>query len=384
MKKLILVLTMIFAVTFTATAQNEMTTTEKYDKYFEAKAEMDFRNYILEALDLNSDEIKAIDPLLRDYLNERVDLSENKINLVEDYQEEMKEDDRVADEREETSDFIEEYWEASIAEIELKKNYFDRFEDVIAYEKALAFFMLEDEVQYQILKKSLIQVQPWILKFDTYFSDYNNRNNNESMGYNSKDSDQKNWSNDKSKDAMTKKNWSKSAKDKDSYSYNKTNKKGSAVYNTFTSWVEDTNNRVGVKHKYTSNGLKALSNVFTQMNDDGFFADDRMVNNKTERLNIIAEKLQEDWKSTMHADWTREAFMITAELFEAAQSNKNFSSTSNAVSTLSVAARDIDPKTLMTDQAPDIYDFFEQTKVTINTFTKAAMKEHSMDTSKRK
>lgn len=384
MKRLILVLTMIFAVTFAATAQNEMTTTEKYDQYFEAKAEMDFRNYILEALDLNSDEIKAIDPLLRDYLNARVDLSENKINLVEDYQEEMKEDDRLADEREETSDFIENYWEASIAEIELKKNYFDRFEDVIAYEKALAFFMLEDEVQYQILKKSLIQVQPWIIKFDTYFNDYNNRNNNESMGYNSNDSDSKNWSNEKSKDAMTKKKWSNSAKDKNTYSYNKNNKEGSAAYNTFTSWVEDTNNRVGVKHKYTSNGLKALSNVFTQMNNDGFFVNNSMLNNKIERLNTIATKLQEDWKSTMHADWTREAFMITAELFEAAQSNKNFSSTSNAVNTLSVAARDIDAKTLMTDQASDIYDFFEQTKVTINAFTKAVMKEHSMDTSKRK
>lgn len=383
MKKLILLLTILFAVTFTAFAQDDLTKTEKYEKYYQAKAEMDFRNYVLDALDLSAKQIKKVDPIIREYMNERVDLSEQKLELVEEYRAEMAEDDREADEREETSDFIENFWEASIEEIELKENYFDRFENVIPYEKALAFFMLEDEAQYQILRNSLIKVQPWILKFETYYKDYNDRKNDSSMNYDSDESASSGWSNNGKNEKMTKKSWSKT--DSKIYSTKAiTNEDRFTSYNAFVLWVNNTASEVSVKHKYTSEGLNKLSQVFVSMWQDGFLTDTEMVNNKIARLNTISSKLQDNWTSTKHADWAREAFMITVELFETAQANKNYVSTSNEIMMLSRAARDLESEALMTAQASDIYDFFNKAKKTVEAFTYAASNDYEGGSSKRK
>jgi tyrosyl-tRNA synthetase len=150
-------------------AQNYTSTEEKYERYFESKMEMDFRKYALKSLDLNSEEIKDFDPLFREYMNKRVDLAETKVDLAENYRDEIAEKDTRKKESREATNFIEDYWAESINELDLKRQYFSRFSKAISYEKALKFFLLEDEIEYQILRQTLAEINPYIMKVHMIF-----------------------------------------------------------------------------------------------------------------------------------------------------------------------------------------------------------------------
>ncbi|HKK73796.1 MAG TPA: hypothetical protein VJ953_01880 [Saprospiraceae bacterium] len=171
MKKLLLTLLAMCGLILSvrAQAQDYTSTEEKYERYFESKMEMDFRKYAIQSLDLNSEEIEDFDPLFRKYMNKRVDLAENKVELAEIYRDELAEDDTMKDEAKETTRFIEDYWAESIDELDLKRQYFTRFADAVSYEKALKFFLLEDEIEYQILRQTLAEINPFIMKVHMIF-----------------------------------------------------------------------------------------------------------------------------------------------------------------------------------------------------------------------
>lgn len=171
MKKLLLTLLMMCGLIWSigAQAQDYNSTEEKYERYFESKMEMDFRKFAITSLELDSEEIIEFDPLFREYMNKRVEFAENKVELAKDYRDEMAADNSMKKKSKETTHFIEDFWAESIDELDLKRQYFTRFANAISYEKALNFFLLEDEMEYQILRQALAEINPFIMKVHMIF-----------------------------------------------------------------------------------------------------------------------------------------------------------------------------------------------------------------------
>lgn len=133
-----------------------------YNNYLDKRLEMDFRNAAIEAMMLNTDEIRAFDKYYFDYMKEKDKLSEQKFDLFESYKKDIEGEGSKQERMEESSDFIEEYWEEEIAVMELKKEYFDKMEDDIPYQKVTRFFMFEDAVQASLDYDMLADKMPEI------------------------------------------------------------------------------------------------------------------------------------------------------------------------------------------------------------------------------
>lgn len=143
--------------------QQRDVTVEEYERLIQNTFQVNFRTYVVEQLGLNSEQITRFTPLYMEYMDRRADLADKRARLVEEHKDEMSEDDSMEDENEETADFIENYWEVDIAEMELRKDYFDRMEDVISYENAMAFFMLEEDVSRSLRQAQMSAIMPMII-----------------------------------------------------------------------------------------------------------------------------------------------------------------------------------------------------------------------------
>lgn len=138
-------------------------TAEEYERLIENTFKVNFRSYVVEQLGLNSEQITDFTPLYMEYMDRRADLADVRARLVEEHKDEMAEDDSVNDENEETADFIENYWEVDIDEMELRKDYFDRMEDVISYENAMAFFLLEEDISRSLRQAQISRMMPMLI-----------------------------------------------------------------------------------------------------------------------------------------------------------------------------------------------------------------------------
>lgn len=389
MKKLIALLGGLFLVVGIGVSQNQDYSDEDYQRYYEAKLKVDFRNYMLRALELESEEIEAIDPLMRTYMNERIKLAEQKLDLVADYEEEMQEDDSRADEIEETSDFIENYWEASIEEMQLKKRYFDLFEGRIPYQKALEFFMLEDELQYQIARPTLLRVAPVLMKMqditqaDSQGMSYNYRvpeitlvtpvqaeeTSNQTMK-----STEKIWSKEKTESTKADQKWEAKQNHKSTSWKDKKSTAVTALYK----WVNQTEKKVDLDHAYTRNALYHITTAFRSMDEDNYFSVDNLEAQLT-KIESIADKLQDNWKSTMHADWARKAFIKVSDLLKTSNFDGDATVSDDMVAKVATAARSLKKDRLMTDQATEIYQFVDLVAETMKTIEKNAWSTSSSE-----
>jgi len=351
MKRLIVVLVAVFMTTVFGYAQSAGNDSdvkkEDYERYYEQKMEVNFRNYVLEELELTSEEIVNIDPLLRDYLNERTRLAEEKLDLINEYEEEMKEEDSAADEAEESSDFIEDYWELSIDEMELKEEYFEEFEDEISYQKALEFFFLEDDMQYRIARPYLIKISPSMSSNDSFFSDKWNSDKERQNRKMNEANNQKNNSWDKQNDYSNTKQAGN--RDSDDFSF------------AFTSWFESTNETVSLDHDYTREGLNSIAEDFKKFASLNLI-DKNRAESVSSQLNKKGKKIQKDWTSDMHADWVRDAFtMVSNRLGELDLDQYDVSDDVSAmISGLKSSAKNISNEALLTDQANSVNSFFKE------------------------
>lgn len=385
MKKLIVLLAGLFFVCTQGMAQSEASLKEDYQRYFESKLKMDFRNYMLDALALTAEEIEAIDPLIRSYMNERIQLAEQRLELIEDYDEEMQEDDNKAEKVEETSDFIENYWEVVIEEMQLKKRYFDLFEGRIPYQKALEFFMLEDELQYRISRPALFRVAPILMKLEqiaqpgdseTSAADEAPEIDPIAPADDVESIENKNtWTEIEEETVLenptiaSEDTASKDQEDWDKKSATVPAQEGKATAR-FYQWVDTTQSRVGLDHRYTHDALYQLTAALREMKANAYWKE-MEVEERLTRIEGIADKLQENWRSTMHADWAREAFISIAELLETATVENSSQPIKETIANTAAAARKINPDRLMTKQADHIYDFIGSAKAAIQALTKS-------------
>jgi len=351
MKRLIVVLVAVFMTTVLGYTQSSGddsdVTQEDYERYYEQKMKIDFRNYVLEELDLTSEQIVNIDPLLRDYLNERTRLAEERLDLINEYEEEMKEKEGSAEQAEESSDFIEDYWEASIDEMELKEQYFDQFEDEIPYQKALEFFFLEDDMQYRIARPYLIKISPSMSSNDSHFSD---KWSSDKERQNRKMSD----ANNRRKNSWDKQNHYSDTKqagnqDSDDYSF------------AFTSWFDATDETVSLDHDYTREGLNNIAEDFNKLASFNLM-DKNQAESVSSELKAMGKKIQKDWTSDMHADWVRNAFTMVANQMDGLDLDQFDISddVSMMISGLESSAKNISKEALLTNQANSVNSFFKE------------------------
>lgn len=293
-------------------------TAEDYERLVDAAFKVDFRAFAINQLDLSEKETEAFTPLYLDYMGQKAKILDRRAQLVAEFRDELKEDNTMSSEREETADFIENYWETDIAATELKKDFFDKMEDEIPYEKAIAFFNLEDAVRNRIQRMQLVDVIPM--------------------------------------------------------SYTVIEPVAATYYvelDDYNQWAMTINGNVSLDHEYTHQGLTKLTKAVDAMAAaEGIYVANWK--EKKQKLMKWGDKLTKNWKSTDHADMTRKAFMALNEVFKDVTDDPRFTGTKKWVSKLDATARNIDPNELLTDQADHVVTYFDQAQSLVNELARQA------------
>jgi hypothetical protein len=448
-------------VTTTDTNTDTEVNFEDYQKYLEGKLKVEFREKVIKSMELTEDEIVGFDPIFRDYMEDRKSLVEEKYKLIEEYEDEMAEDNSAESEDEETAGFIENYWELDIKEMELQKDFFDRFEDVVSTDKAINFFLMEDDMINQMMRPTLIRVVPMIVEYGPindkdYDYDQNKNYDQDKMKEEKKDTssydndssymeqsdadDKDTWSNDRKTDVTARnpvteeteneveeaaetawdetKSAAKKVGEKTESAWNETKEEVEEVGNeiesevneaetamtttetddmdrddddewtersatnttsmkdeddkvtAYSNWVKEPNGEVSLSHQYTRNGLNHLVNaVWTVAEKNDIDVSDW--ESKKARILEIADEITVDMYSTDHADLSREAFIMIADMIETIQNKAFDSDAANKLSSdVASAARALDPDVLMTPQAKKIHTFFEHANEAVTTMSR--------------
>lgn len=170
MKKLLtvtLLLLCALSITFAQVSPTKSDATiEDYERYIDKKLEMNFRLSAMDAINLTAEEINVFNPVFDNYIKAKDRLSEKKFKILEKYTEEMEDEEDADDQAEETSDMIEDYWETEIAEMELKKDYYDILENKIPFQKAIDFFLYEETVENNMKYDILVPTMPSVVKIE--------------------------------------------------------------------------------------------------------------------------------------------------------------------------------------------------------------------------
>ena len=301
---------------------------EDYSKYIDGRLKMDFRNETIKALGLTNDEITKFDPFLRNYMAQKEALLGKRMDLLEDFREEMAEDDSVENEEEDKADFTEDYWEIEIAEMELRKDQFDILEDLIDKDKAAKFFFWEDAIENRIAMNVLLSMMPTLGSI----------------------------------------NYIESKEIAPVKAPEKTLKKGTLSLATKTSienfdkWVNMNKGKVDVSHDYSSNGLKALVGVIENLKID-MKTDIPNFTTKTQMIKDNAHEITVDYTSLDHADMIKEAFVAIADIMNYFESGTEMRNAANSI--------DVDKMT--TKQANKIYRFFDAANASLQKIYRAEL-----------
>ena len=286
---------------------------EDFNRMVRGAYNVELRSLVGKALNLDADQINGFTPIFMDYVKYKDALVERRKTLVSNYSDEMAEDDTAQDEENETADFIEDYLEIDIAEMELKKDYFDRLEDKIGAMNALKFFELEKQFNNRVQRIMMMESLPKMYLLIP----------NRSTAYDREMSDYRNW--------------------------NKINITGN----------------VGVDHNFTYNGLEKLMTAAEAMtkaegiNVSNFNSRKQMVMNK-------AAQLKKDWRSLNHADLAREAFTATAGVLKEVAMDSRFTARTEWINKLDKQAKAIKPSVKLTDQAAEVRAFFQTAETIVN------------------
>ncbi|MEM7573903.1 MAG: hypothetical protein AAF433_13435 [Bacteroidota bacterium] len=319
--KLLLLGSLFFGFASTTIAQSPMTTdadsetvsVEDYERMYESRFRVNLRSAVVNQLDLDPTEITDFTPLYFEYMSRKKDMVDQRERLMDEYAEEMQEPDQGKKEIEnESADFIENYWEVDIAEMELRKDFFDRLEDKIGTKAALQFFVIEDNYRRQFTFNRLNEVIPFAIYLDP-------------------------------------------------------------IYRTSLPEVDELNNwgainidgELSLDHEYTYQGLRKVLN-----------ATQAIANRAGERLTFVesmkrqilekADMMREDWESTQHADYAREAFIMTANMMATLHNDTEMDIDSEALAKLRTAAEAIDPDRLYTVQTEAVHNFFRRAQQMVN------------------
>jgi len=328
MTKLFKSLALVLAVSLPAFAQQTVTKkavnrgndvtemtedrSEDFERVYDAKLRLNNYSTAVDILGLNTEQTEDFLPIFDGYYEDSRKIEDRRIAYVKEYADEMAEDDTARDEENETADFIENLMELDIDRLTLKKNTFDRLEDVVTVEKALAFFAKEDMINDRAKRKLIMDMLPEMTIYVPV-----------SVSYGRQMDDYNNW--------------------------NKVNIDG----------------RVGVDHNFTYNGLEKLLTAAEAMTAaEGIEVMD--FQNKKTMIMDKAAMLKKNWKDLSHADRAREAFVATADVLKTIAMDDRFQPRTAWVNKLSETAKMIKPSVKLTDQSDTVYDFFATAEKIVN------------------
>ncbi|MFT6000760.1 MAG: hypothetical protein ACI81P_003223 [Neolewinella sp.] len=291
-------------------------TAEDHERIMDKKVFIATRARAINSLDLTEKQTSDFTPILMEYTQAKENLELRRNKLVQAYADEMSEDDTKKDEMNETGDFVENYWEIDIAEMELKKDIFDRMEDLITPGKAIRFFA--EEAMYSRRAKRNLMVKrlptmthliPMSVSYQFELDDYNN--------------------------------WNRINIDRE----------------------------VDLDHEFTYNGLSKLLNIAEAMTR----AEEVSVKNFSSRsveIMMMAEDLKGDWTGLKHANHARKAFVLTANMLNDIAIDVKFNEPTAWLSKLMATAKMIDPNQLLTEQASTVYTYFNTAEAIVNELVK--------------
>ncbi|NJB87595.1 hypothetical protein GGR26_003379 [Lewinella marina] len=283
-----------------------------FERMVNTRLMVDFRKTAIEAMELSEDEINEFDPIFDDYQRDKEAITARRRNLINQYREEMSEDDTPKDELGETGEFIEDYWELDIAEMELKKDYFDRLDDEIGAKKALKFFALDAAFKDRVDRMRLLRSIPTLVVLEPGYVSYQRE------------------------------------------------------LDDFNRWATmNIDGKVDLNHEFIGEGLNKLLNAVEAMKN----AEAISIGNFTATKGLILEKakaMQTDRHSDEHADYAADAFKHTASLLSEIATQDRFSTPQSQLDKLKQAAEAINPDQLLTDQKEHVYTFFDAAEKVLN------------------
>ena len=139
-----------------------------------------------------------------------------------------------------------------------------------------------------------------------------------------------------------------------------------AKVSEFASFIQ--NNPAGemmkMEHDYTSDGIRRLADALGAIADQQEIKDPN-IEDKLDLLRRHADRLQEDRRSTEHADTVLAAFTLASDLIASIerQTSRNLK---NEVAEVRQAAEAIDPDKLVLDQKAEVETFFKRTSRLLN------------------
>ncbi len=357
MRRLMLLLAIYVVTTGMTFGQHELATEKEYDRFVRERLQMDFRNFVLNNLNLNKDQIVSFDPLLDEYMDQKVRIAQQKLTLLENYSQEVKKFNQSKNQKKKTIDFIKAYWETEIAEMRLKKNYFDRFEDKIPYQKALEFFFLEDEVQYKMVEPWFAEVAPILKKFEKLSGETVSGNK---MRTKEEQSPTAYEQNDTKIIAKTKRK-----------AYNQPADSMEARYaedavNDYAEWLKISDAEVSVDHQYTHDGLNKLATAMVALHEAEEIAINKSDLKQLKKVRLRGDRLKKEPESQVHAEIARNAFILISRILESAQTDERFTETKEAVASVASAARMIEVDRPLIEQSATVYTFFDLAEKAIN------------------
>lgn len=343
---------------FTANAQmhTTSTTTSKgmtnvsdadYEHLLQANNEVAFRTYVINNLALTEQQIKDFDPMYADYMKSKNEIAMKKTKLLNDYVEEMAENDSPRNEENDKEEFMEDYLELQVAESKLRKECFDRMEDKITADKAFGFLMLEDMVSndyYQTIVSR--KFTPYIIMTEEKHAMAPATPSN----------------------TMTPK---APAPPKPNMTSNTTktmtvDRRYRADIDAYSKWVNTDKGEVQDPHTYTRNGLTSLVAAINALgmacnaNTDATFMANK---NKIMQNN---EKLGKNPSSNEHPDIMRESFILASDMLKSVQQKCNHTASNAAVMQVSDAARMIEVNKTSMAQADVIKNFFKKAQMAVD------------------
>ncbi len=323
MRYLILTLALaLFAANFSC-AQDGEVTAEDYEQLIESAFEVEFRKLAIETLNLDEEQIEDFTPLYMTYMEEKAELMEDREALMKEHKDEMSENQSAEQVDDETADFVENYWEIDIEEMEVEKDFFDQFEDIMTYQKALRFFELEKGFRDRLARAMIAEYVPVLIELEPVY-----------VAYEQQKRDYSNWK------------------------------------------TINIDGEVGLDHNFTHDGLtKLLTYAEAMVQHEGITV--MNFNEKKSKIIKLADELQKNWKSGEHADKAREAFIMTAGLMKEIYEDADLDINQKMVTKLEDAASRINGEELMTNQKEHVYAFFERAEMLLNSMAnKASMADY--------
>lgn len=345
MKRLFGIICLCLGTIAFTNAQSEMVdvTQEDYERFVENSLQMEFRNFVLGELDLTSEQIIKLDPVIDEYMEERSELFERKFRLLDEYAAEMAEDDLPSDEKVETMNFVDNYWFVEIREIELKQNFFDKIVNVISPAKSIEFFLLEEMLEDRMKQQTLVGTFPILVEIEK-MPEMSMRQRMKKQKHHQKE--MKSYSQKEHK-AM------RMEETGEQYRMYRSS------IEDFQVWAAVNKHGVDLSHEYTHDGLTKMTHAVNalakahQIDAKGFAP-------KKKAVLRIADQLTKNPLSTQHADLTQEAFNNLNEMLNTIQMSSDSWRTVDNVGKLRMISNELNPEELMTDQAEVIYNYFDE------------------------